>query len=108
MDIFFGPSGSGKTTELLKLAHRSPYIIVTMSKQRAYFLYKESLSSDLSIYYPITYTELLHNSVIHEGSRIQGFLFDDVEQFLHLISNGKAVRAMTFSAPVKGEVHGAS
>jgi hypothetical protein len=82
MKVFKGKQ-TGKTTKLIEMASESGDYIVVANTQRADFVFKKAKEMNKVIHLPITFDEFVQGRY---GSMITGFLIDDVDQIMQMIS----------------------
>ena len=81
-----------KTTELIKLAHNEPKLIVCATEKEAFRIREKAEREGYNIHLPITYREFLERR--YSFSNIKGLLIDNVDNFINYIARAN-VEAIT-------------
>lgn len=84
----------GKTQELIDIADKKRVYIVCSSTQEADRISKIARDQGKKIFFPLTFDEFLKKQ--YATRNIDGFLFDNVDQFISSISSVKII-AMTIT-----------
>ena len=92
--IITGARRVGKTFELIKESAKTGNYIVCHSKQECSRILSEAVKHKLNIPMPISYYEFMNKQ--YYGKHINGFLIDDIDRFLWMISN-VPINTVTFS-----------
>jgi len=93
IEYVLGYRGEGKTTELIKLSAEKYYYMVCADRKRVEYVWDLARKLELDIPFPLTFTEFLEKRYYSRG--INGFLIDDVDDFLRYIEPG--IRAVSFT-----------
>lgn len=93
-----GEHCSGKTLSLIKIAAREWLYIVSIDKARASYAFKLARENGYEIPFPITYGDFMSGNYC--GKNINGFLFDDVQEFFQRMSQQRGTISVGFSFDV--------
>lgn len=86
--ILKGPK-TGKTTELIQSAAGCNGYLVVRDHSRAYSVVRRAIEMDLSINFPLTYSELMSGAFHRENC--SPLWIDDVDELVFLLGRGAAV-----------------
>ena len=74
----------GKTLELIKIAAEQGLYIIVRNQEMAYFTRELAEKKGFKILFPITYSEFDRKAYF--ARNIKGFLFDDLDNYIQMIS----------------------
>lgn len=105
MRLYIGPRATGKTAMLIRLCEESPgTVIVAPNKTSAENIEMLALELGKTIPEPITFRQFVDGR--RNGTKITGFLFDDLDRALQIAAgvDGEALAAtMTLNEVVRPE-----
>lgn len=87
--------GEGKTLELIKIAAEHGLYIIVRNAEIAHYVRELAQKNDFQILFPITYSEFDRKAYFAKD--INGFLFDDLDEYIQMRSPNVRIFAFTAS-----------
>jgi len=96
MKIITGAKRVGKTFNLIQESAKTGHYIVCHSREECSRIFSEALKHELNIPFPISYHEFIERK--YYGKHISGFLIDDIDRLLWMISS-VPIKTVTYNIP---------